>query len=135
MVKNAYCNIKKSINKNRKNLTDEYNKKVKELKETIKRKKEETENHFDDKKNEAERGYMKFVRNLKYAWRNRYGNLISGRPDLVLLYDIIIVTLFIFILHQIVYKVLPLFLRLRLPICLIFNFKYVIFCIFCIVLK
>ena len=119
MVKKTYCGLKKNIknvvNENRENVMNEYNKKVEELKNKIKEQKNYTKNHFNDKKNEAERGYMNFVRNLRYAWRNRYGNLISSRPDLVLLYDIIIVTLFIFILHQIIYKVLPLFFKEYYP--------------------
>lgn len=115
MVKKAYCEIKKTVKKNKQNLINEYNKKVEELKENIRKKKEKTKLHFNDKKNEAERGYMNFTNNLRYAWRNRYGNLIYNRPDLALLYDVIIVTLFIFILHQIIYKVLPLFFKKYYP--------------------
>ena len=119
MVKNTYCdlnkNINKSINENRQNILNEYNKKVESLKAQIKEKRDNATNNLNDKKNQAERSYMNLVRNLKYAWRNRYGTLIATRPDLALLYDIIIVSLFIFILHQIITKVIPIFFKKYYP--------------------
>ena len=44
---------------------------------------------------------------MYYYWQRRYGGKISQRPDLMFLYDVIFGILFIFIIHQIVFRLIP----------------------------
>jgi len=51
--------------------------------------------------------FNRFKYLMYYYWQRRYGGKISQRPDLMFLYDVIFGILFIFIIHQIVFRLIP----------------------------
>jgi len=51
--------------------------------------------------------FNRFKYLILYYWNRRYGGKISQRPDLMFLYDIIFGILFFYIVHQVIFKLLP----------------------------
>ena len=67
--------------------------------------------------------FNRFKYLILYYWNRRYGGKISQRPDLMFLYDIIFGILFFYIVHQVIFKLLPIIKPKLIPIKLISKLK------------
>lgn len=111
--KDLYCKAKRNVPK------VNYDKKIKEQTKEFKKNLEKIggnlENELNKGLSESNKKYNESKSTFQSLWAKRYGSSLRNRPDLIFLYDIILVFLFIFSLHELFFKVFPLFIPLSNP--------------------
>jgi len=111
MVKNntkGACKISNDIQKKR----DEFNKELEKLNNNIKAKLnsgvDTGKKVISDTVEAPSRGLNKLRYLMSYYWKRRYGSKLADRPDLVFVYDILLGGVILFLLHQLIFRIVPL---------------------------
>jgi hypothetical protein len=108
--KELYCKSTYNTNKNNEKIKNEMNKKTDEVKQTMKKFMAVADTELNKDISNTSNKFMDFIYGLQFSWRNRYGKKVSNRPDLIFIYDLILVFVLAYVLHQILFRIVPLIL-------------------------
>jgi hypothetical protein len=112
MVKGLYCKSTHKLDKNKRKIS----KKFSDVKENINKNVNNfagiVDNEVNKEVSKTKNKFMDIIYGFQYSWNNRYGSTMSSRPDLMFLYDLILVFLLVYVLHQILFRVIPLLIPL-----------------------
>lgn len=110
--KDLYCKSTYNTNKQNKKNNEAINKAVDNISKDAKNLVAIADTEINKGVSQTKNKFMDFIYSFQYSWNNRYGKTMSTRHDLIFLYDLIIVFLLVYILHQIIFRVIPLLMPL-----------------------